>query len=184
MNTNFYFIIAILAVAAIYTISLYNKGVSLRNYVREAFATMDVYLKKRWDLIPNLVETVKGYASYEQNLFAKIVELRSKNYSTMTTEEKMNTNNELKSVIGSILAVAENYPDLKANESYNNLMNQLNSVENDIANARKYYNGTVRELNTFLEIFPSNVIGNMFNIKKERLFETDETVRDNVKVEF
>lgn len=182
MNVNITLAIAIVVV--FYTIGVYNRGVSLRNYIREAFATMDVYLKKRWDLIPNLVETVKGYSEFEQNTFLKVTELRSKNYSTMTTEEKLNANKELNGAIRSILAVAENYPDLKSNETYTNLMNQLTSLENDIANSRKYYNGTVRELNTFLEVFPSNIIGSTFGLKKEPMFAAEENERENVKVEF
>lgn len=182
MNINITLAVAIVVV--FYTIGVYNRGVSLRNYAREAFATMDVYLKKRWDLVPNLVETVKGYSEFEQNTFLKVTELRSKNYSTMTTEEKLDANKELNGAIRSILAVAENYPDLKSNETYTNLMNQLNSLENDIANSRKYYNGTVRELNTFLEVFPSNIIGSTFGLKKEPMFAAEENERENVKVEF
>lgn len=182
MNINITLAIAIVIV--FYTIGVYNRGVSLRNYVREAFATMDVYLKKRWDLVPNLVETVKGYSEFEQNTFLKVTELRTKNYSTMTTEEKLDANKELNGAIRSILAVAENYPDLKSNETYTNLMNQLTSLENDIANSRKYYNGTVRELNTFLEVFPSNIIGSTFGLKKEPMFAAEENERENVKVEF
>lgn len=182
MNFNYLLVVAVIIV--IYTIAAYNRGVSLRNYVNEAFSTMDVYLKKRWDLIPNLVETVKGYAAHEQNIFLKVTELRSKNYSAMSTEEKIHANKELNAAIGSILAVAENYPNLKANETYTQLMNQLNELETDIANSRKYYNGTVREINTFLEVFPTNIIGNIFGIKKEKMFEIVNNERENIKVEF
>ncbi len=182
MSINIILVVAIVIV--FYTIGVYNRGISLRNYVREAFATMDVYLKKRWDLVPNLVETVKGYASHEENMFLKVTELRSKTYSTMSTDEKIDANKELNTAVRSIMAVAENYPDLKANENFNTLMNQLNEIENDIANSRKYYNGSVREYNTFLEVFPSNIICNSFGLKQEKLFEADETERENVKVEF
>lgn len=181
---NFNITLAIAIVIVFYTIGVYNRGISLRNYLREAFATMDVYLKKRWDLVPNLVETVKGYASHEEKMFLKVTELRSKNYSTMSAEEKLDANKELNVAVRSIMAVAENYPDLKANENFNTLMNQLNELENDIANSRKYYNGSVREYNTFLEVFPSNIICGLFGLKQEKLFEANEKERENVKVEF
>lgn len=181
---NFNFTLAIAIVIVFYAIGVYNRGISLRNYVREAFSTMDVYLKKRWDLVPNLVETVKGYASHEQNMFLKVTELRAKNYSGMTNEEKLAVNKELNTVVTSLLAVAENYPDLKANENFRTLMEQLNELENDIANSRKYYNGTVREFNTFLEVFPSNIICSLFGLKQEKMFEANEHERENVKVEF
>lgn len=181
---NQYLILGVAIAIILYVVSVYNRAISLRNYVREAFSTMDVYLKKRWDLVPNLVETVKGYASHEEKMFLKVTELRSKNYSTMTTEEKLNINKELNVAVRSILAVAENYPDLKANENFNTLMKQLNELETDIANARKYYNGTVREFNTLLEVCPSNIILGFFHFQQEKLFEIDETERENVKVEF
>lgn len=179
---NISLIIAVVVV--FFIIGAYNKGISLKNYVKEAFSTMDVYLKKRWDLIPNLVETVKNYAAHENNLFSKVVELRAKNYSQMSNAEKIGADKEIKSVIGSLFAVAENYPELKANENYINLMNQLNSVEDDIANSRKYYNGTVREYNTYLEIFPTNIIGSLFGLQKEIMFMAAESERENVKVDF
>ncbi len=182
MNINFTLAIAIVIV--FYAIGVYNRGISLRNYVREAFSTMDVYLKKRWDLVPNLVETVKGYASHEENMFLKVTELRAKNYSGMTNEEKLVANKELNTVVTSLLAVSENYPELKANENFRTLMEQLNELENDIANSRKYYNGTVRELNTFLEVFPSNIICSLFGLKPEKMFEANDNERENVKVEF
>lgn len=179
---NITLIIAIVIV--FFIIGAYNKGVSLRNYTKEAFSTMDVYLKKRWDLLPNLVEIVKSYASHEKDVFTKVVELRAKNYSQMTNGEKITADKEIKSIVGSLFAVAENYPELKANETYTKLMEQLNALENDIANSRKYYNGTVREYNTYLEIFPTNIIGSMFGMKKENMFEIEETERENVKVDF
>ena len=162
----------------------YNNGVKLRNYVREAFSTMDVYLKKRWDLIPNLVETVKGYAEHENDLLEKLTELRNTGYSTMSDSQKLEANSELTKVLSRLIAVAENYPDLKANQNFMQLSDELSSIETDIANSRKYYNGTVRELNTFLEVFPTNIIGSVFGFQKEKLFEITESERQNVKVSF
>ncbi len=174
----------IIAIVLIWLISAYNKGIILRNYVKEAFSTMDVYLKKRWDLIPNLIETVKGYAQHEKEVFNQVTELRSANYGGLNNNQKIDINQKLDIGIAKLLAVAENYPDLKANESFNNLMGELSSIENEIANSRKYYNGTVRELNTYTEVFPSNIVCGIFGIKQEKLFEINETERQNVKVQF
>ena len=163
-------------------IMMYNKGISLRNYVREAFSTMDVYLKKRWDLVPNLVEIVKGYAGHEKHVLERVVELRNKSYSQLSSHEKLNINAELTGGLSRLIAIAENYPDLEANESFSQLSTQLTTLEDDIANARKYYNGTVRELNNYTEFFPSNVIALLFGIKPEKMFEIDEIQRDSIKV--
>ena len=167
-----------------YIIGVYNKGITLRNYIKEAFSTMDVYLKKRWDLIPNLVETVKGYVSHEQDVLKKITELRNKNYSGLSDAEKMNLNSELGFGLAKLIAVAENYPDLKANQNFSNLMQELSLIEEDIANSRKYYNGNVREFNTFIQLFPTNIIAAVFGFKEEKLFEIDDNQRENVKVSF
>ena len=167
-----------------YIISAYNKGVTLRNYVREAFSTMDVYMKKRWDLIPNLVETAKGYMTHEQNTLSKITELRNLNYGGMSNEQKMDVNAQLGFGLAKLIAVAENYPDLKANENFLRLMDELTAVEEDIANSRKYYNGTVREFNNFTELFPTNIIAMIFNFKAEKMYEISDKERENVKVSF
>ncbi len=177
-------LIAVALLVLFYIAFAYNRAIVLKNYVKEAFATMDVYLKKRWDLVPNLVETVKGYSGYEQETLSKVTELRTKNYSTLSNSEKLDLNSELGGALSKLLAVAENYPDLKANEQYAKLMEQLSEIENDIANSRKYYNGSVRELNTFVELFPSNIVAMIFKIEKEKMFEIDEQERENVKVSF
>lgn len=177
-------LVVVLVFAVLYVIGAYNKGIKLKNYVKEAFSTMDVYMKKRWDLIPNLVETVKGYASHEKGLLEEIAKLRSANYSTMSNDQKLQTNSELAQFLTRFMAVAENYPELKANQNFMQLSGELSSIEADIANSRKYYNGTVRELNTFLEVFPTNIIGSMFGIQKEKLFEISSAERQNVKVSF
>ncbi len=176
--------IIVLAVVILYVIGTYNRGVRLRNFVREAFSTMDVYLKKRWDLIPNLIESVKGYVEHEKGLLNQLTELRTKNYSAMSDAEKLDANMQISAAIPKIFAVAENYPDLKANQNFMKLMDDLTAVEDDIANERKYYNGTVRELNTYLEVFPSNIVCGLFGFKQEKLFEIPEAERENVKVQF
>jgi len=174
----------ILVLFFIIAVSIYNKLVVLRNYTKEAFSTMDVYLKKRWDLIPNLLETVKGYMAHEKEILEKITELRNINYGSMQNNRKMDVNNKLSVGISSLLATAENYPDLKANENFITLMNELSNVEGEIANSRKYYNGTVREYNTYIQVFPSCIFASMFNFTPEQLFETTEAERQNVKVQF
>lgn len=175
-------ILVIVAAVLVYVVYAYNKGVVYRNYVREAFSTMDVYLKKRWELVPNLIECVKNYSKYEKGLLNELTELRTREYAKLSNNEKIETNQELGQVLSRFTAVAENYPDLKANQTYITLMQQMENVENDIANARKYYNGIVRELNTYLEIFPTNIIGQLFGFEKEKMYNIGEDERANVKV--
>lgn len=179
-----YIIIAIVALILLYVFTTYNSFVSLKNRVEEAFSTMDVYLKKRWDLIPNLVETVKGYAKHEENTLKQITELRTSSYDDMSASEKVAVNEKLSQGISKLIAVSEAYPELKANENFNNLSNQLQAVEEDIANARKYYNANVRNMNDKVQMFPSNIIANIFGFKSREMFEVDEAQRENVKVEF
>lgn len=179
---NIFFII--LAILVIYCILAYNYLIKLKNYVKEAFSTMDVYLKKRWDLVPNLVEVVKQYALHEKTVFNNITELRAKSYSEMNTKEKLDTNKQLSQDLAQILAIAENYPDLKANKNFSELSSQLVNIEDDIANARKYYNGTTRDFNTFVEMFPSNIIANIFGFKEEPMFEVEDSQRENVQINF
>ena len=177
-------IIVVIIIIVLWMIGTYNSLVNLRNKVEEAFSTMDVYLKKRFDLIPNLVEIVKGYAKYESSTLENMVKLRGQAYNSMSTEEKVEANNKLSGEISKLLAVAENYPDLKANENFRDLTAQLASVENDIANARKYYNAVVKEMNNKVQMFPSNIVANMFKFKTYSMFEANEAERENVKVQF
>ena len=178
-----FIVIAIVVLLIIYTFSLYNSFIKLNNRVKEAFSTMDVYLKKRWDLIPNLVETVKGYTKYENDTLKEIVELRNTTYDKMSDSQKIKTNEELNSKISKIMALAEAYPDLKASESFLNLSNQLTKIEDEIANSRKYYNGTVRIYNNKVEMFPSNIFAGLFGYKSKAMFEASANERENVKVE-
>ena len=177
-------IAVIIVLLLVYIMSTYNGLVRLRNTVREAFATMDVYLKKRWDLIPNLVETVKGYAKHEKGTLEEVVKLRSGAYDNMSPEEKIEANKELSRGITKIMALAEAYPDLKANENFKDLSRQLERVEEDIANSRKYYNAVVKNMNNKVEMFPGNIVAGMFHFKSEKMFEAAESERENVKVEF
>ena len=177
-----YVVIAIIAVLVIYLIVQYNAFVKANNIVKEAFSTMDVYLKKRWDLIPNLVETVKSYAKYESDTLENVIKLRNTSYDDMSYEEKIQKNQEAVQGINKLIALSENYPEIKANENFIELSNQLTQVENEIANSRKYYNATVREYNNKIGIFPNNIVAKLFNHKEEKMFSVSENERDNVKV--
>lgn len=178
-------ILGVLAVIAIWVIAAYNGFVRLRNMVEEAFATMDVYLKKRYDLIPNLVETVKGYATHEAGTLEKVVQARNFAAGASTIEGKIQGENMLAGTLKSLFAIAEAYPDLKANTNFLDLQSQLQRLEDEIANSRKYYNAVVKEFNTKVEMFPSNIIAGIFNFKRKTMFEVnDEAERDAVKVQF
>lgn len=177
-----YFIIAIV-ILLIYVLVQYNSFIKLTNLVVEAFSTMDVYLKKRWDLIPNLVEVVKGYAKHESTVIEKVVQLRNLNYDNLSLENKIDTNYKLAGELSKIIAVAENYPDLKANQNFMKLSSELIQIEDEIANARKYYNAVVRKMNTKVEMFPSNIIAKIFSFKTSKMFEADTNEKENIKVE-
>jgi LemA protein len=178
-------IIGVIAVVAIWAISAYNGFVRLRNMVEEAFATMDVYLKKRYDLIPNLVETVKGYASHEKTTLEKVVQARNMAADAKTIEGRMQGENMLQGTLRSLFAIAEAYPDLKANQNFLDLQSQLQRLEDEIANARKYYNAVVKEFNTKTESFPSNIIAGIFHFTRKTMFEVNnDTERESVKVQF
>lgn len=170
---------------AIYIGTTYNSLIRKRNSVDEAFATMDVYLKKRWDLIPNLVSTVKGYAKHEAETLEKVVAARNGGYNSLSDEEKIEANKEISRGIASINVLAEQYPDLKANQNFMNLQNQLNSTENDIANARKFYNAVVKIYNNKVQMFPSSIVASMFHFKAKQMFAVENAAeREAVKVEF
>jgi len=177
-------VIVVIVLLLICVFTTYNNLIQSRNIVEEAFSTMDVYLKKRWDLIPNLVETVKGYAKHESETLEKTIELRNGAYNNMSTEEKVAVNQELSRGISKLIALAENYPDLKANQNFMNLSDQLSKIEEDIANSRKYYNGAVRNYNNQVMMFPSNIVAGIFKFGRATMFETTDEERKNVKVEF
>ena len=177
-----YIIIGIIVILLIYILITYNSFINSRNLVKEAFSTMDIYLKKRWDLIPNLIEVVKGYSKYENETLTKITSLRSSSYDELTMDNKININEELSKCLSNIFAVSENYPELKANELYTNLSNNLISIEDEIANSRKYYNGTVRNFNNKIQMFPNNILAKLFNFKEFKMFEANAEEKNNVGV--
>ena len=178
-----YILVFIVLLIIIYTFIVYNVLVKLSNKVNEAFSTMDVYLKKRWDLIPNLVETVKGYAKHEKETLEEVVKLRSGDYDIMTDEEKISTNTKITNGIGRIMALAESYPNLKANENFSNLAKELTKAEDEIAQSRKYYNATVRLFNNKVQMFPSSIIAKIFGYQNKTMFEASSDERNNVKVQ-
>lgn len=177
-----YIIIATVVILLLLVFTTYNSFVKLSNRVKEAFSTMDVYLKKRWDLIPNIVETVKGYAKHEKETLEGIIKLRNGAYDNMSNDEKIKANQKLSKGITKIMALAESYPDLKANENFKDLSSQLTRIEDEIANSRKYYNGTVRAFNNKVQMFPSNIVAMIFGYKTKEMFEANEEERQNVKV--
>ncbi len=180
-----YILLGLVILIALYAVSGYNSLVSLRNQVEEAFSTMDVYLTKRYDLIPNLVETVKGYAKHEKETLEAVISARNKAVNATTMEGKIEAENAMSGVIGRLFALAEAYPDLKANTNFLDLQTQLKSIEDDIANARKYFNGVTRQYNTKIEVFPMNLLAGIFGFTKKPLFVVaDEQQRQNVKVSF
>ena len=176
--------IIVVVIMLIWVIVTYNRFVKLRNRIEEGFATMDVYLKKRWDLVPNLVETVKGFVKHENSTLKEIVKLRRGDYDSMSEDEKIDRSNKLSASLSKLFALAEDYPELKSSENFNDLNKQLEKIEDDIASSRKYYNGTVREFNDLAKIFPSNLIDSIFGFKAHEMFMIDEKERENVKVEF
>ena len=185
MSIGLIVVIVIVAILVIWFIAMYNGFVKIKNRVDEAFATIDVYLKKRYDLIPNLVETVKGYAAHESGTLEKVVQARNMAQSAGSDQEKIAADNMLSGTLKSLFAVAEGYPDLKANTNFIDLQNQLKTIEEDIANERKYYNAVVREFNTKREVFPSNIIAGMFGFKARPLYEVETAEeRQNVRVQF
>ena len=179
-------IIAMAAVVAAAVISLYNKLVRLRNTVRSSWSDIDVQLKKRYDLVPNLVETVKGYAAHEQSLFTKVTDARAQAIKATGPGDTAKAENLLRDSLKSLFAVAEAYPDLKANQDFLQLQTQLKGIEDNIEAARRYYNAVVRDFNTAIEQFPSNLIASKFGFEKNDFFELEspEVERKPVKVGF
>lgn len=178
-------ILAIIVVIVIAIISMYNSLVKSRIKVDNAWSQIDVQLQRRFDLIPNFVETVKGYMTHEKETFEKITSLRTSWSDAKTVSEKASLDSELSNTLKTIMAVSENYPDLKANQNFSELSEELRNTENKISFSRQFYNDTVTMYNTKLEVFPSNIIAGMFNFKPRDLFETEnDEARKNVKVDF
>ena len=181
----FYIIIGIVIVFFLWAIAIYNGFVKLINRAKEAWADIDVQLKRRYDLIPNLVETVKGYATHEREAFENVTKARAMALGAQGLEEKGKAENMLTGALKSIFAIAEAYPQLKANENFLELQRELSDTENKIQAARRFYNGNVRDLNIGIETFPKNIIANMFKFSKMEFFQLEEgETREPVKVSF
>jgi len=177
-------IIVILAVLAIWGIAIYNGLIRLKNRVDEAWSDIDVQLKRRYDLIPNLVNAVKGYATHEKELFENVTKARTAAMGAGSTEEKAQAENMLSGTLKSLFAVSENYPDLKANQNFLELQRELSDTENKIQASRRFYNGNVRDFNTKIEIFPNNIFAGILNFVKRDFFEAEEAEKENVEVKF
>lgn len=184
MEIILFFLIAF-GVLLVFVIGIYNRLITLRNRSDNAWAQVDVQLRRRYDLIPNLVETVKGYAKHERGTFEKVTEARSKAINAGTVKEQGQAENMLTGALKSLFAVVENYPDLKANQNFLMLQEELAGTEGKIAYARQFYNDTVMKFNLRQQVFPSNIIASRFNFKEKEYFEIEEEeAREPVKVKF
>lgn len=188
MTTFLWVLLAVIAVAIVAIIGMYNSLIRLKNRVDEAWSDIDVQLKRRYDLIPNLVETVKGYATHEQATFQKVVEARNAAMAAQSggdAAKQAEAENVLSGTLKTIFALAENYPDLKANQNFLELQRELTDTEDKIQASRRFYNGNVRDFNTKLQVFPTNIIGNMLGFKDRQFFEiADAKEREAVQVKF
>ena len=177
-------LLAVVVLVILWVIGAYNGLVTLNNRVKEAWSDIDVQLKRRYDLIPNLVESVKGYATHEKAIFEKVAELRAAAMGAQGPKAKAEVENQLSATLKSILAVGENYPDLKASQNFLSLQNELTDTEDKISAARRFYNGNVRDFNTKLQVFPTNLIAGSLHFSAADLFEAAEGEKEPVKVAF
>lgn len=184
MPTWLIVILVIVVLLVLWVIATYNSLVTFRNRVKDAWSQIDVQLKRRFDLIPNLVETVKGYTKHESETLENVIKARNTYMSATLPEDQMKADGELTKAVSKLFALAESYPDLKANTNFTDLQNQLKETENKIAMSRQFYNDIVMQYNNKVEMVPSNIIANMFHFKKETFFEAQETERENVQVKF
>jgi LemA protein len=182
-----YILIAIVVLIALYVIGAYNKFIRLRTRAEEAWSDIDVQLKRRYDLIPNLIETVKGYVTHERETLEAVTNARTQAMGAQSPHEQAEAENMLTGALKSLFAVSENYPDLKANENFMELQRELTDTENKIQAARRFYNTNVRDLNIATQSFPTNIVANMFKFNEREFFELDEDeqeAKDPVKVDF
>jgi len=177
-------IIAIVVVLALYYASVYNRLVRMKNQVEEASSAIDAHLKQRYDLVPNLVNTVKGYAAHEKGTFEAVIEARNKAMGATTMEEKDEANKNFSSTLKSLFALSEAYPELKANENFLDLQKQLQKIEEELLSARKYYNAVVKQMNNIVAVFPSNIVANMAHYGKLPYLAIEEEAKARVEVKF
>lgn len=178
-------VLAVVFLVFVFVVAIYNKLVKLKNMVEEAWSGIDVQLKKRYSLIPNLVNTIKGYATHEKEVFENVSAMRSAGMNAKTVAEHNQAENGITQALGRLFAVAENYPELKANVNFLDLQNQLTTIEHDIQLARRYYNGTARNKNITVESFPSNIVASLFGFSRSDYFELEnEKERETPQVDF
>ena len=183
--TWLWILLAVVLIFGVYVVSVYNKLVVSRNKVKDGWAQIDVQLKRRADLIPNLVETVKGYAKHEKDTFEEVIKARNALNTATTVDEEINANNQITGALNKLFALSEAYPELKANQNFLSLQNDLKDVEEKISYARQFYNDIVLNYNNSVEVFPSNIIAGMFNFKQEKFFEIEnEKEKEAPKVSF
>ncbi len=177
-------LLIVIVLVALYFMNTYNALIKLRNRVKEAFSAMDVHMKKRYDLVPNLVNTVKGYASHEKETLEAVIQARNLGQSASTPQEMMEAEGQLNSALSRLMVVVEQYPDLKANTNFMQLQTELSSLEGEIAKARKYYNASVRKYHNRRDVFPSVIVANMFGFESFDMFEISEAERVAPTVSF
>ncbi len=185
MPTYLWIIIAVVAILILWLVAIFNGLVTLRNRVHEAWSDIEVQLKRRYDLIPNLVNAVKGYTKHEEDVFTKVTDARAKAMQSQTLAEHAKSENMLTDALKSLFAVAENYPQLQASQNFLSLQNNLTDAEDKIQAARRFYNGQVRDLNTKLQVFPNHLVAGSFGFKKETFFDAeDEKINQTPEVKF
>ena len=177
-------IIVIVVLILIWAVATYNSLVDFRNRVKDAWSQIDVQLKRRFDLIPNLVETVKGYTKHESETLEEVIKARNTYLSASLPEDQLKADGELTNAINKLFALSENYPELKANQNFQQLQQELQQTEDKIAMSRQFYNDIVMQYNNKIEMVPSNIIASIFKFKQEKFFEANETEKENVKVQF
>lgn len=177
-------ILVIVVLVALWLLGMYNGLIRLKNRVDEAWSDISVQLKRRYDLIPNLINTVKGYAAHEKEVFEKVTEARTRAMGAGNAADKAEAENTLSGTLKTLFAVSENYPELKANQNFLELQRELTDTEDKIMASRRFYNGNVRDFNTKIEVFPTNLIAGALNFTKREFFEVADGEKENVKVEF
>ncbi len=182
--TGLWIVLGLVGLILLYGIYLFNRLVSLRNRADNGWAQIDVQLRRRYDLIPNLVETVKGYAAHERELFQTVADARSRGIAASSVGDQVQAENQITSGLRQLLAVAENYPDLKANQNFLGLQEELTATESKIAYARQFYNDQVMRLNTLIQSFPSNLVAGAFRFRPREFFDIEEPARGPVQVDF
>ena len=177
-------VLGILIVVILFVVTSYNRLVVLRNRVKDQWAQIDVQLKRRFDLIPNLVETVKGYTKHESETLENVIKARNTFLSATTPDAEMEADGELTKAITKLFALTDSYPELKANTNFIELQTELRQTEEKIASSRQFYNDTVLTYNNKIEVIPTNIVASLFNFKREAFFEAQEKERENVQVKF